>query len=158
NAGQASDPVVAVDSQGNFFVVWIGYLLNTNGSTHDEHIYVAKMAAGQTTFDITSGAIVDVAQQPAGNNGISLDKPWIAIDARDNIYVTWGELSPGGVVRINKSTDHGATWGTPRAAGAGGNLAYPCIDRNSTSSPIYVTYFQFCGGSQGCTIRIAKSA
>jgi hypothetical protein len=154
NVGQASDPVVAADSLGNFYLVWIGYLQSGNGSTHDEHIYVAKMAAGSNTFDGTPTGIIDVSNQPSGNNGISMDKPWIVVDANDNIYVTWGELQPGMVVRFNRSTDHGVTWGTPGVVGNTGNLAYPCVDPTSTTSPIYVTYFSFRLGSP---VSIAKS-
>jgi len=47
---ESSDPVVAADPQGNFYVTWISFRRDGGGQPSDFVLYVAKAAAGQSTF------------------------------------------------------------------------------------------------------------
>ena len=105
-----SDPVVAVDSKGNFFISWVGYNLSQQSpNPTNMNIYVARSSNGGATLDLVSMA---APMNDAGNGG-QLDKPWIhASPLDDSIWVTWCRFNPNMTsdIRMARSTDHGLTF------------------------------------------------
>jgi hypothetical protein len=150
NGRTSSDPVLAVDSRGNFYLSWVGYFQNNQGDTRDMHIYVARMPAGATSFT----APTEVSGTPP-NNQASLDKPWIMIDAADTLYVTWTNLSDQNF-NLARSTNGGTTWMRTVFSQEPGNLASPCVDTTRPGGPIYVVY-DGVDNSNTQPVRIVRS-
>lgn len=97
-----SDPAVAVDSAGNFYIAVIA-LTNTNGNGT---IGVYKSTDGGVTFPT---AVI------ASQTG-SEDKEYIASDLTpgspyyNNLYMSWTSFSSNIVNLLTKSTDGGISW------------------------------------------------
>src|SRR5207249_7921524 len=74
-----SDPSVAVDSQGNFYLGFLGF--SPNGSNADRGVLVEKSTDGGATF----GDPVKVNTRG--------DKPYIAVDQRtDALYMVYEDI------------------------------------------------------------------
>jgi hypothetical protein len=104
------DPVVAVDSQGNFFVTWLSY-----DAFGNFNVYVARSMDGGASFP----DVFRVSPPFEWKNDFFLDKPWIAVGPDDSVYVSWsGSPSPTSVpsIRVTRSVDHGESWSTPVSA------------------------------------------
>ena len=104
-----SDPVVAVDSEGRYFITWIGFNGNTGAGFN---VYVARSEDGGITFP----DLFLAAPKTEFTTAAFLDKPWIAVGPDDSIYITWSAIvNPQGnaVIRIARSTDHGQSWSAP---------------------------------------------
>jgi hypothetical protein len=128
-----SDPTVAVDSHGNFYLAWVGYLHDSSGNTKDMHIYVSRL-------DGATGMFQPPVEASDFSTTLDLDKPWMTIDANDDVILTWEDSTHGNQIVIARSTDHGATFSQGLVAVAEGeflNLAFPCLDRSS-GVPLYV--------------------
>jgi hypothetical protein len=112
SANAQSDPVTAVDSQGNFFVAWIGF----DGFTGERlNAYVARSTDGGATFP----DVFLVSPRDEWRTGDFLDKPWMAVGPDDSIYVSWAanaRADGAPVMRIARSVDHGQTWSAPTTA------------------------------------------
>jgi hypothetical protein len=124
---ESSDPVVASDAQGNFYVTWIAFQRNGGAQPSDFVLYVAKAAAGQNTF----GTPVAVDKFASG------DKPWIAVTPNGTIVVTCMQDSGGSsVLNAHRSTNGGTTWTKSAiftsAAGAQANFIVPCAPKTGT--------------------------
>jgi hypothetical protein len=133
----SSDPVLAADQKGNFYLTWIGFDRTNTGGATNMHVYVAVAPAGTTTF----GAPVDIngADEP------SLDKPWVTVDNDGSVVITWVALQPS-VVYAGRSTDGGQTWDVQTVTSGGfRNLVFPC--HGSTGNRLYVVYHS--GGGIG---------
>jgi hypothetical protein len=132
NNRESSDPVVASDSAGRFFMSWVGFQRDTQQQPIDMHVYVSTLAAGGTAF----GTPVEVSN-PA--NTTIQDKPWVTVASDDSVLVTWGDLgnfpdfTGANGLQFARSTDHGATFTHTTLANPGDgkfrNLAFPCVDR-----------------------------
>ena len=140
---RAGDPTVAVDSTGAFYAAW----MEMTGTVPDvvSHVFVARLAPGSSAF----GVPVE-ASDPSAR--YFLDKPWVLVDNRDAVLVTWFNASRFALV-VGRSTDGGASFARFDAAMISG-LAYPCIDREGgAGAPIYVVYHDDTGEAIG----LAKS-
>ena len=103
-----SDPVVAVDPSGDFFVAWVGFDQGAGGTPTNMRMWVARSADSGGTWTIFP--VSDVAEPGTG----LLDKPWIAASPVDgSLTFTWLRDTPSAQIRAARSTDHGATWSTP---------------------------------------------
>jgi hypothetical protein len=106
--GQQSvfDPVVTADSDCNFFLI----TSSNNNTGGPNAIWSYKSTDGGTSF----GAPVMVGA--SGTTEVFDDKPWAAVDTSGgpndgNLYVCWGQYSPGFVdVRLARSTNGGASF------------------------------------------------
>jgi hypothetical protein len=129
----ASDPVVAVDSTGHFYLTWVGFVRTGSGQgVTDMHVYVSKLGANDTF-----GTPVETSDP--NNSMATLDKPWITVDAADRVLVTWADFGTG--LKFARSTDGGATFTSSTIVmGGGRNLTFPCTDPANASAPYYVTY------------------
>jgi hypothetical protein len=138
---ESSDPVVAADSTGAFFMSWVAFNRDAQQNPIDMHVYVSRLAHGGTTF----GTPVEVSNP---TNTTIQDKPWVTTDNADNVLVTWGDLgnfpdfAGAQGLQFARSTDHGATFSrTTIIAPTDGkfrNLAFPCVDRTAAGAPYYV--------------------
>ncbi len=124
---ESSDPVIAVDPQGNFYVTWIAFMRDMAGNASDFVLYVSKAAAGQKTF----GTPVSVDTFASG------DKPWITVTAAGTILVTCMQMAgSSAVLNAHRSTDKGATWSKSpiftSTAGNQANFIVPCAPKTGT--------------------------
>lgn len=139
----ASNPVIAVDSKGNFTLAFLGF--EPSGPT-DDHIYVAKLAKGAASF----GALATADLQTQRD----LDKPSIAFDADDRLLVTWADFTGQPTLAFSSSTD-GVQFQVSTIANDAtfGNLAYLCLDRGAgANAPLYLVHLR-----QGATLALRKS-
>ncbi len=125
--GVWGDPVIDVDSDGNFYYF---HLSNpTNGNWIDRIVCQKSTDNGQTWNDGTY----------AGLNGTKAqDKHWTIIDKNNNtIYMTWtqfdvyGSSNPNDKSQIlfSKSTDQGDTWSAPIKVNV---VDGDCVDSDNT--------------------------
>jgi hypothetical protein len=105
-----SDPVVAFDSHGTAYIVWIGFdrTATAQGTTH-MHVWVARKKWGELGF----GAIFEA--NPSATTNFAIDKPWIAVGPDDSVFVTWsqaGKDTPQ-VIYVARSIDGGTSFSDP---------------------------------------------
>jgi hypothetical protein len=102
-----SDPVVGVDSAGNFYIGVIALdIVNSNGM-----LVVYKSTDGGFTFPLAYSA--------TGSIGMGEDKEYITTDLvpgspfYNTVYFTWTRFSSGIRILCTKSTNGGVNWSTP---------------------------------------------
>ena len=144
-----SDPVVAVDPQGNFYISWVGFdRSGGNPNPTNMNIYVARIAAGATTATLTNVA-------PGESNAAFLDKPWIAASPLDGtLYVTWNRTTNNNApeMRVARSTN-GTTWAAPMTfsdnlTAADRNLAQIVVGADGKA---YATWVEIAADQFGST-------
>lgn len=147
-----SNPVLAADSQGQFYLAWLGFRPDFNAP--DEHIYVSRLDKGKTSFGPAA-----IASDDGASVFRDFDKPSIGIDANDNVLLTWADFTGSGSgtpasLTFARSTDGQSFTKTTIAADATfGNLASLCLDKNlGPSAPIYVVHL-----GSGATVSVRKS-
>jgi hypothetical protein len=134
----ASDPVITVDTAGNFYMAWVGYFADAQGSTSDMHIYVSRASAGSTSFE----APIE-ASDPALSNQLH-DKPWITITADDSLVVTYAVATGAQSKLIAAIGKDGVSWNRSvilQGTTAFWNLAFPCAPRQGKR--LWVSYLAF---------------
>jgi hypothetical protein len=143
---ESSDPVVAVDPQGNFYTTWISFRRGAGGNASDFVLYVAKLDAGSTTF----GAPRSVDTFASG------DKPWIAVTAAGTVMVTYmADVNGTSTLFAERSVDKGATWTRSTILsptnGDGANFVIPCAPKTGTR--LWATYLSIEGSGFGHRLR-----
>ena len=145
-----SDPVVAVDAMGNFYVSWVGFdrsQSNPNQVTK-MHVWVARIDGTGKLLGITD---VAPGEWTAAN---FLDKPWVSASPVDgSVWVTWDRASQSGAdIRMARSTDGGVTFGTPITISDTSDR--PAVDRNLAQITVgadgkgYATWVELPGNGQ----------
>jgi hypothetical protein len=131
----ASNPVLVVDSQKRFTLAWIGFGLS--GAMPDEHVYVARLDAA--TGDFLAPAI---ASDDGTSSALNFDKPSLAVDANDDLLVTWADFTTTPTLTFARSADATTFTRTTVAADATfGNLASLCLDTSAgPSAEIYMVH------------------
>lgn len=141
----SSDPVLAADGAGNFWLTWVGFYRDPNtGEPFDMRIYVAKAAAGTTTFG-------DPVEASDPSEGSLADKPWITVTGQGSLLVTYGREGPGDLWGIvaSRSSD-GVNWKRavlaedPLQSNTFRNLAFPCAVPGTPR--VYVVYVKLGAG------------
>src|SRR5262249_50379188 len=134
-AGVGSDPVLAADRQGNFYLTWVGYRHGSSGNATDMHIYVSRL-------DPLTDAFLPPVEASSGESTLQLDKPWLAIDTNDDRLLTWEDSTQGNLLQFARSSDKGASFARSLIAVGSGeflNLAFPCLDGTQSGQvPLYV--------------------
>ncbi len=112
-----SDPSVAFDTGGRLFYGYIVVYVGSGNGINGTQMAVARSTDGGATYpDATFFSF------EGGQNHFN-DKPIVTADRnagspfRDNVYIAWDAASggsPGGGVKLARSTDHGATFTTTR--------------------------------------------
>jgi len=130
-----SDPVVTVDTAGNFIISVIA-LTGTNGNTT---LAVYRSTDGGMTFP---NAFIAAT-------GFSEDKQWLATDYTlsspfaGNTYISWTRFAGATGIKCTKSNDGGITWSTPVAisdATSSVQGSCICVAKNGN---VYVTWLGF---------------
>lgn len=137
---ESSDPVVAVDAQGNFYVAWIAFLRSGGGDASDFKLYASKATARSKAFALP----VTVDSFSSG------DKPWITITKPGTVLVTY---EASGVLRAARSTNGGTSFTTstlftpadPKNDIA--NFVVPCTSK--TSARVWATFLTVEGQAYG---------
>jgi hypothetical protein len=147
-----SDPVVAVDADGRFYVSWVGYDPTASPNPNNMNMYVARSTNGGVTIDQL------VMASPAGEwvTNTLLDKPWIAASpaADKTVYLTWARITQTtSDIRMTRSTDNGATWSVPitvndSSVGAERNLAQVTVGSDGLA---VVVWMELAGNQFGDT-------
>jgi hypothetical protein len=148
----AGNPVVAVDGQGRFSLVWLGF--PAVPTSPDEHIYLSRLDNATETF----GAPV-VASDDGTSTMRDFDKPSLTVDANDNLLITWADFTGSSMnvpasLTFARSTD-GVTFDRSTIVNDAtfGNLAYLCVDASAgPSAPLYVVHL-----GAGGTLTLRKS-
>lgn len=148
----ASNPVVAVDGQGRFSLAWLGF--RADALTPDEHVYVARLDAASETF----GAPV-IASDDGSATSRDFDKPSLAVDANDNLLLTWADFTGANMgtppsLTFARSVDGASFARTTITADASfGNLAALCLDSAvGPAAPLYLVHL-----GAGATVTLRRS-
>ncbi len=148
----STNPVVAVDDQGRFTLVWLGFRLDFNDP--DEHVYVAQIEPGGDSF----GAPVN-ASDDGSSTATDYDKPSLAIDANGDVLVTWADFTgfnqgtPASLVFARSLDGSSFTKTTIVNDGSFGNLAQLCLDAGEgPTAPLYLVHL-----GAGGTLTLRKS-
>jgi len=133
----ASNPVVAADGQGRFFLAWLGF--RPDAAMPDEHVYLSRLDDASATFGAPA-----VASDDGSSVTRDFDKPAMTVDADDNLLLTWADFTSSAAPALTfaRSTD-GATFtrSTIVADATFGNLAYLCVDASAgPSAPLHVVH------------------
>jgi len=140
-AGAVSgDPAVALDSSGTAYLVWLSY--PSNGPASDSHVYLASAPPGAGAF----GAPKQIDQ-----TGVA-DKPWIAIDSKGRIYVTWSRASAQAKLAVSLDGTSSFSESTITTASDVG-MVFPCVSPNAEW--LYATYSLVTPKSDGGTPSVA---
>jgi Secretion system C-terminal sorting domain len=103
----SSDPAVATDSAGNFYIVTI----SLNDNTSNGEVWLFKSIDGGVNFD----SAYHIASSP----GTFEDKEYVTTDFStaspyyNNMYVSWTRFGTGSNIMLVRSTDQGVTWSNP---------------------------------------------
>ena len=122
-----SDPVVAVDGLGDFWISWLGFTPGGgSGQEQDAHVWVLRSKDGGLSFPEVF-QVSPMNEFPGMGGG--LDKPWVAVNPVDNsIYVTWTRFTQQEEsIRMAHSVDQGKSWVVSTVSDSG---ARPQAQRN----------------------------
>lgn len=135
NLTRNSDPVVTVDTAGNFYIAVIAIPFSGGGLV----LAVYKSTNAGVTFPQAF-----ICSQTG-----SEDKEWIATDLTpsspfvNNIYISWTSFSLGGI-RLTKSTNGGVNWSSPAVSVSNPNGAVQgsniCVSRNGQISVVWLGF------------------
>ncbi len=134
----SSDPAVATDTAGNFYIVTV----SLNDNTANGELWLFKSVDGGVTFDSV--------YQLANNSNAFEDKEYVITDFSpaspyyNNMYVSWTRFTSGTNILLVRSTDQGVTWTSPVNISNGSNLSVqgsmPAIGPNGE---VYVAWYGY---------------
>ncbi|MEE9554148.1 MAG: T9SS type A sorting domain-containing protein [candidate division Zixibacteria bacterium] len=132
-----SDPVLAVDDEGNFFACTLCLVWGDGPSG----IYVQKSTDGGVNWGDPVVAI-------DSNENFFEDKQWIAIDrspapSNGNIYIPWARFDADysrNQVVLSASRDNGQSYGRPVAVSDGRSIQWPTV-AVGMEGEVYVAWY-----------------
>jgi len=127
NLGHSENPEI-VTNGSNVYALWLD---DTNGNID---IYFRRSVDNGSTF----GETVNLSNNPGG----SLNPTMVASRNTKNLYVVWEHI-PGnnGEIFFTRSTDNGATFGTPIKIGNNTGLnGFPQVALSETNSNVHVVW------------------
>jgi hypothetical protein len=158
-----SDPVVAIDRLGNYYIASLYIAVDSNGQATNDGFYVTRgnLSTGVTT---TAANTKPVRTQLSATSLVE-DKPWIGADnssnatTTGNVYACWTHFTASSdMILFSRSTNHGSTWSSgiqvsPSAQNGG---VQGCQVAAGTKGEVYVAWEVFFTNGQA-QIWIAKS-
>jgi hypothetical protein len=145
NLTRNSDPVVTVDTAGNFYISVIAISFPQGNLV----LAIYKSTNGGITFP---NAFI-------ASQGGTEDKEWVTTDLSpispfvNTLYISWTRFAAGTTIMVTKSTNSGVNWTSPVSVSSssgvqGSNI---CTDRNGN---VYVTWLGF---GANAIVRFDKS-
>lgn len=140
DAPLSSDPVVGVDTAGNFYI----YTVSLNEINGNGELWVFKSTDGGVTFN----EVYPMATGPGFE-----DKEWTTTDLNpsstfaNRLYCSWTRFSSSTDILLVHSTDEGVTWSSPvmvSDVSGGVQGSFPAVGPNGE---LYVCWRGFSGGS-----------
>ena len=141
NAPLSSDPVVGVDTAGNFYI----YTVSLNENTGVGELWVFKsFDEGETFSDV-----YEIATGPGFE-----DKEWAAADLTpsspftNNLYLSWTRFDSSTEILLTRSTDAGVSWTPPVLVSditGGVQGSFPAVAPNGE---LYIVWRGFSGGTR----------
>ena len=130
NLSESDDPVLAVDSKGNFYLVHIAF----NRAPNDPHFFLYKSTDGGANFSLIQNLpFINLA-----------DKDWVMVDpVTDALYVFWTDFVIGESIFFIRSQDGGATFSDPIAISDPNFDAISAVSSVGPGGELYVSYFDF---------------
>ena len=136
----SSDPVVAVDTSGNFYIITV----SLNESSGNGELWVFK----STDHGVTFNQVYEMASGPWFE-----DKEWAASDLNpsspfaNTLYCSWTRFSFGTDILLIRSTDEGITWNIPVQVSDQGGVqgSFPAVGPNGE---LYVVWLGSGGSGQ----------
>jgi hypothetical protein len=140
----SSDPVVVVDTSGNFYI----YTISLNETTGDGEMWLFKSTDEGETFN----QVYEMATGPWfedkewGTTDFSPTSPFV-----NTLYCSWTRFAANTSILLIRSTDEGVTWNTPVTVSDGSGGVQGSFPATSSDGDLYVAWR---GGGQ---IRFDKS-
>jgi|GEM_PF-1689423 len=114
-----SDPVVAIDKQGNVYLASL--YLNASNSANGFYVNVASLSTLASGGNLLAQNVYPVLTNLSTSATITEDKEWIAVDNSNNaattgnVYVSWSHFtsSSNDMIFFSRSLNHGQTWTAP---------------------------------------------
>ena len=158
-----SDPVVAIDRLGNYYIADLYIAVNSSGNATNDGFYVTRgnLSTGTTTTAANTKPILTHLTATS----LFEDKPWITVDngpnatTTGNVYACWTHFTASSdMIFFSRSTNHGSTWSSaiqvsPSAQNGG---VQGCQVAAGTKGEVYVAWEVFFSNGQ-VQIWIAKS-
>jgi len=147
DAPLSSDPVVGVDTSGNFYI----YTVSLNEITGDGELWLFKSADEGETFN----QVYEMATGPWFE-----DKEWATTDLYPSSpfvntqYCSWTRFAANTSILLIKSTDDGVTWNAPVQVSDGVSGVQGSFPATSSNGELYVVWRAYTGSGQ---IRFDKS-
>jgi len=140
DAPLSSDPVVVVDTSGNFYIITV----SLNETNANGELWVFK----STDQGVTFNQVYEMASGPWFE-----DKEWAATDLNpvspfaNTIYCSWTRFSFGTEILLIRSTDEGMTWNSPVQVSDLGGVqgSFPAVGPNGE---VYVIWLGYSGSGQ----------
>ena len=158
-----SDPVVAIDRLGNYFIADLYVKVNSSGNATNDGFYVTR--GNLSTGTTTTAANTKPVLTHLSATSLFEDKPWIAVDNSTNAtttgngYACWTHFTASSdMIFFSRSTNHGSSWSSaiqvsPSAQNGG---VQGCQVAAGTKGEVYVSWEVFFTTGQ-VQIWIAKS-
>jgi hypothetical protein len=142
----SSDPVVVVDTAGNFYI----YTISLNDVNGNGEAWLFKSTDEGETFN----EVHEMA-----TSAFFEDKEWGAVDLNpsspfvNTMYCSWTRFAANTDILLIKSTDEGVTWNSPVAVSddIGVQGSFPAV---SSDGELYIVWRYYSNGGQ---IRFDKS-
>lgn len=158
-----SDPVVAIDKLGNYYIADLYIKVNSSGNATNDGFYVTR--GNLSTGTTTTAANTTPVLTHLSATSLFEDKPWIGTDnstnatTTGNVYACWTHFTASSnMIFFSRSTSHGSTWSaaiqvSPSAQNGG---VQGCQVAAGTKGEVYVAWEVFFTNGQ-VQIWIAKS-
>ena len=132
-AALSSDPVVAVDTSGNFYIITV----SINDLAGSGELWLFKSTDEGETFNEVHEMAVSAFFE---------DKEWAATDLSptspyvNTMYCSWTRFSSNTTILLIKSTDEGVTWSDPVIVSDGSNNVQGSFPAVSSDGELYIVW------------------
>ena len=140
DAPLSSDPVVVVDTSGNFYI----YTVSLNETSGDGELWLFKSTDQGETFN----EVHEMATGPWfedkewGISDLSPTSPYV-----NSLYCSWTRFAANTSILLIKSTDEGVTWNSPATVSDANGVqgSFPAV---SSNGDLYIVWRNYNSGGQ----------